>query len=39
MTWHKDHGDHGTIYQRTVAAYREPDRAKGHTMLATMIDT
>lgn len=39
MTRHKDHGDHCTIYQRTVAAYREPDRAKGHTMLPAMIDT
>jgi transposase len=28
-----------TMYQRTVAAYREPDRKKGRTMMATLIDT
>jgi transposase len=28
-----------TIYQRTVAAYREPDRATGRTMMQTLIST
>jgi transposase len=28
-----------TIYQRTVAAYREPDRNKGATMMAALIAT
>lgn len=28
-----------TIYQRTVAAYREPDRKKGRTMMAALIAT
>jgi transposase len=27
-----------TIYQRIVAAYREPNRAKGRTMMAAVID-
>jgi transposase len=28
-----------TMYQRTVAAYREPDRTKGATMMAALITT
>src|SRR5262245_3397566 len=28
-----------TMYQRTVAAYREPDRKKGRTMMAALITT
>jgi transposase len=28
-----------TMYQRAVAAYREPDRTKGATMMATLITT
>jgi transposase len=28
-----------TIYQRSVAAYREPDRKKGRTMMAALITT
>jgi len=28
-----------TMYQRTVAAYREPDRRKGRTMMASLIAT
>jgi transposase len=28
-----------TMYQRTVAAYREPDRTKGRTMMAALITT
>lgn len=28
-----------TIYQRTVAAYREPNRAKGRAMMQAVIDT
>jgi transposase len=28
-----------TIYQRTVAAYREPDRTKGRAMMQAVIDT
>ena len=28
-----------TMYQRTVAAYREPDRTKGRTMMAALIAT
>lgn len=28
-----------TIYQRTVAAYREPDRTKGRTMMQALINT
>jgi transposase len=28
-----------TMYQRTVAAYREPDRKKGATMMAALITT
>jgi len=27
------------MYQRTVAAYREPDRTKGRTMMAALITT
>ncbi|MGY4649880.1 transposase [Mycobacterium sp. URHB0021] len=27
------------MYQRTVAAYREPDRRQGHTMMAALITT
>ncbi|WP_162563374.1 transposase, partial [Mycolicibacterium mucogenicum] len=27
------------MYQRTVAAYREPDRTKGRAMMAALIDT
>ena len=30
-TWH--------MYQRAVAAYREPDRTKGRAMMAALIDT
>ncbi|CAN5817710.1 hypothetical protein BH10ACT9_BH10ACT9_11320 [soil metagenome] len=28
-----------SIYQRTVAAYREPDRTKGRTLMQAVIDT
>ena len=27
------------MYQRTVAAYREPDRKKGRAMMAALIST